>query len=142
MLNYEFKKIKDTYILRLNKGAEIIQSIKDFCNENNIKTGTVQGIWAVNSATFGFFNPENKKYQERTFSDPREITSLLGNITTKNGEIYLHLHMNTSGADYNTIGGHLISATISLTGEIFITQIDTAIERFHDENTGLNLFKF
>ena len=30
MLNYEFKKIKDTYILRLNKGAEIIQSIKDF----------------------------------------------------------------------------------------------------------------
>lgn len=50
--------------------------------------------------------------------------------------------MNTSGADYNTIGGHLISATISLTGEIFITQIDTAIERFHDKNTGLNLFKF
>lgn len=44
MLNYEFKKIKDTYILRLNKGAEIIQSIKDFCNENNIKTGTVQGL--------------------------------------------------------------------------------------------------
>ena len=111
MLNYEFKKIKDTYILRLNKGAEIIQSIKDFCNENNIKTGTVQGIGAVNSATFGFFTPENKKYQETTFS-------------------------------YNTIGGHLISATISLTGEIFITQIDTAIERFHDENTGLNLFKF
>ena len=73
MLNYEFKKIKDTYILRLNKGAEIIQSIKDFCNENNIKTGTVQGIGAVNSATFGFFNPENKKYQERTFSDPREM---------------------------------------------------------------------
>lgn len=67
---------------------------------------------------------------------------MLGNITTKNGEIYLHLHMNTSGADYNTIGGHLISATISLTGEIFITQIDTAIERFHDKNTGLNLFKF
>ena len=134
MPNYEFKKIENTYILRLNKGSEIIQSIKDFCHENNIKTGTVQGIGAVNSTTFGFFNPENKKYQEKTFSEPREITSLLGNITTKNGEIYLHLHMNTSGENYNTIGGHLISATI--------TQINTTVERFHDENTGLNLFKF
>ena len=37
MLNYEFKKIKDIYILRLNKGAEIIQSIKDFIMTRDVE---------------------------------------------------------------------------------------------------------
>lgn len=36
---YEFRKIDNTYIVRLNKGAEIISAIKDFCTSNNIKVG-------------------------------------------------------------------------------------------------------
>lgn len=139
---YEFRKIDNTYIVRLNKGAEIISAIKDFCTSNNIKVGIVQGIGAINAATFGFFNPETKEYNEKLFEGPREITSLLGNISTKDGETYLHLHMNASGSDYNTIGGHLINATISLTGEIFITPINGTVERKFCEKTGLNLLSF
>lgn len=48
---YEFRKIDNTYIVRLNKGAEIISAIKDFCTSNNIKVGTVQGIGAINTGT-------------------------------------------------------------------------------------------
>lgn len=139
---YEFKKFDNKYVIRLNKGAEIVSALKDFCSENGIKLGTVEGIGAINSVTFGFFNPHTKNYQEKTFTGSREITSLLGNITTKNGETYLHLHMNTAGEDYNTIGGHLVNATISLTGEIFITPVNGTVEREFCETTGLNLFKF
>ena len=139
---YEFRKLDNTYGVRLNKGAEIITAIKDFCSSNNIKVGTVQGIGAINSVTFGFFNPKTKQYNEKVFEGSREITSLLGNISTKNEETYLHLHMNTSGEDYNTIGGHLINATISLTGEIFITPINGTVEREFCEKTGLNLLSF
>ena len=139
---YEFRKLDNTYVVRLNKGAEIISAIKDFCSSNNIKVGTIQGIGAINSATFGFFNPETKQYNEKIFEGPREITSLIGNISTQNGETYLHLHMTASGEDYNTIGGHLINATISLTGEIFITPINGTIEREFCEKTGLNLLSF
>lgn len=139
---YEFRKIDNTYIVRLNKGAEIISAIKDFCTSNNIKVGTVQGIGAINTATFGFFNPETKEYNEKLFEGPREITSLLGNISTKDGETYLHLHMNVSGSDYNTIGGHLINATISLTGEIFITPLNGTVDRKFCGKTGLNLLSF
>ena len=76
---YDFRKIDNTYIVRLNKGAEIISAIKDFCTSNNIKVGTVQGIGAINTATFGFFNPETKEYNEKIFECPREITNLLRN---------------------------------------------------------------
>lgn len=139
---YEFRKLDNTYVVRLNKEAEIISAIKDFCSSNNVKVGTIQGIGAINSVTFGFFNPETKQYNEKIFEGPREITSLIGNISTKNGETYLHLHMTASGEDYNTIGGHLINATISLTGEIFITPINGTVEREFCEKTGLNLLSF
>lgn len=139
---YEFRKLDNTYVVRLNKGAEIISAIKDFCTSNNVKVGTIQGIGAINSVTFGFFNPETKQYNEKVFEGPREITSLIGNISTKNGETYLHLHMTASGEDYNTIGGHLINATISLTGEIFITPINGTVEREFCKKTGLNLLSF
>lgn len=139
---YEFRKLDNTYVVRLNKGAEIISAIKDFCTSNNVKVGTIQGIGAINSVTFGFFNPETKQYNEKVFEGPREITSLIGNISTKNGETYLHLHITASGEDYNTIGGHLINATISLTGEIFITPINGTVEREFCKKTGLNLLSF
>ena len=42
----------------------------------------------------------------------------------------------------NTIGGHLINATISLTGEIFITPLNGTVERKFCEKTGLNLLSF
>lgn len=141
-IQYEFRKLDNTYVVRLNKEAEIISAIKDFCSSNNVKVGTIQGIGAINSVTFGFFNPETKQYNEKIFEGPREITSLIGNISTKNGETYLHLHMTASGEDYNTIGGHLINATISLTGEIFITPINGTVEREFCEKTGLNLLSF
>ena len=41
-----------------------------------------------------------------------------------------------------TVGGHLNSARISATCEMFIYIIDGEVDRFKDESTGLNLFKF
>ena len=141
-IKYEFREFGDKYIVKLFKNTEIIAAIKAFCAENNVKPASVSGIGAIKSATFGFFNPETKQYQEKTFSEPREITSLTGTITTKNHQIYPHIHINASNRDYKTIGGHLVSAVISLTGEIIITKINGRVEREFDEEIGLNLFKF
>lgn len=142
MEQYEFRKIENRYFIRLNKDAEIVSSLKNFCKENNVTLGTVQGIGAINTATFGLFDPVTKEYREETFTEPMEISCLLGNISTKDGETYLHLHMNASGKDYAVKGGHLVKAVISLTGEIVITPTNGKIERIFDENIGLNLFKF
>lgn len=140
MTGFEYKKFNNKYFVRINKGEEIISTLKEFCKVNNINLGTVQGIGAINKATFGFFNPETKEYEEKTFSQPMEITSLLGNITVKNKEPYLHLHMNAAGKDYNTVGGHLVNAVVSLTAEITVKQSIGDIGRKFDDNIGLNLW--
>ena len=71
-----------------------------------------------------------------------EITSLIGNITRKDDEVYLHCHINFSVASLHTFGGHLVSVKISATSEIIVTAIDGEVNRRFDENIGLNLFDF
>lgn len=136
-----FKRLENAFAVCLEKDEELVGTLKQFCAEQKITLGSVSGIGAVRSLTLGFFNPPDRKYQEETFEDFFEITNLSGNITTKEGLPYLHLHMNAAGSDYRTIGGHLVAATISLTGEIFIRTWDGRIERAMDERLGINLMQ-
>ena len=49
-----------------------------------------------------------------------ELTSLVGNITIKNGNPFVHIHVNVSDEACNAYGGHLFSGTITATGELII----------------------
>ena len=138
----EFKKFGNKYIVRLDKGEEIVQTLKKFCKEQNIKLGWVKGIGAVNKATIGIYRPYYKKYYPMDLNGDYEITSLLGNISTMNEEIYMHLHINLSDIDYETFGGHLNSAIISVTGEIMIEAIEGNVDREFNEEIGINVYKF
>lgn len=94
--NYAFDKFNNKYFLRINKGSEIVSTIRNFCKTYEITLATVQGIGAVNGLALGFFNTETKVYQEKIFTEPMEITSILGNITTKDNDVYIHLHANAA----------------------------------------------
>lgn len=138
----EFTQNNDKYLIRLERGEEIISTLKDFCKKQNIKAGFISGIGAVDSVTLGYFNPQIKSYNEETINEYMEITSLIGNVSTKNDEPYLHLHLNATAGDYNTIGGHLISGTISLTAEISLIAFDAKVSRKYNEELGINLLDF
>lgn len=140
--NYQYKKLGSKYFVRVDKGSEIISVLKEICKENKITSASVSGIGAIKSVTFGFFNPETKEYKEKTFDEYMEITSLIGNVSQKDGEVYLHLHMNASGKDYKTIGGHLVKAYVSATSEIIIDAQEGYIGRKFSEEIGLNLLEF
>lgn len=137
----EFKRVSNKYFIRLERGEEIVESLRKLCRDEGITLGWVKGIGAVNRATIGLFKVDTKKYNSIDLSGDYEITSLLGNISTMNGEVYLHLHINLSDEEYKTYGGHLNSAVISATGEIMIESIEGTVEREFNEELGLNLFK-
>lgn len=138
----EFKKFNNKYILRLDRGEEVVETLKKFCKSEKITLGFVQGIGAVNKATVGLFEISTKKYHSTELSGDFEITSLLGNISTMNGEVYLHLHINLADKEHKVYGGHLNSAVISATGEITIEAIEGSVDREFSESVGLNLYKF
>ncbi len=134
-------KFGDKYFVRIDKGEEVVQSLKDFCLENNIKLGSITGLGACDRVTIGLFNTETKEYNNKELKGEFEITNLTGNITTKDGEVYLHLHITLGDEEYNAHGGHLNECWISGTCELVIDTVDGEVERVFDDFSGLNLFK-
>ena len=138
----EYKKLGNHYVVRMEKGEEIMESLKKLCLDEDIRLGSISGLGAAKEVEIGLFNTETKEYKTTVMQGMFEITSLIGNITRKENEVYLHCHINFSDASLNTFGGHLVKAVISATGEIIITKIDGEVNRRFDEEIGLNLFDF
>lgn len=139
---YTFKKYGNTSVVSIANHTELADSILTFCRDMNITAGSIVGIGAVNEATLRFYNPATKQYDDKTFSEQMEVANLTGNVSTMNGEVYTHLHCVLGRADYSALAGHLLSARLNGACEIVITAFDTPIERYQDEETGLNMFQF
>jgi len=133
------KKFNQKWIVRVKKNEELVSALKSFCFEHEIRLGSVSGIGACNYAKIGLFDVGKKEYYSKEFSENMEITSLTGNITTKDNEIYIHLHINLSNQKFEVIGGHLDKANISATCEIIIDTIDGSLDRCFDQEIGINL---
>ena len=59
-----------------------------------------------------------------------------------NGEFYTHIHMSAGNDKGEVFGGHLNKAIVSATCEMVINIIEGHVDRYFDEEIGLNLFKF
>ena len=141
---YKYLETKDKrYILSIDNHQEISQALAAFCREKDIRSGVVGGIAAISEATFRFLDPATKKYVDKTFAEQMEVTCLTGNISSKDGEVYLHLHVTASRRDYSCIGGHLLTARVNGACELYVEDygLDGVGRRF-DSETGLNLYDF
>lgn len=138
----EYKKFGSTFAVRINRGEEVIAQLEKLCKAENIYFAKVSAIGAADKITVGLYNVEQKKYFKKTFIGESEITSLLGNITEKDGEPYIHLHINAADENLNAFGGHLNECVISGTCEMFVDEISENTGRAYDSETGLNLFDF
>lgn len=139
----DFRKFDDCYVLRIDKGEELIASLTEFCKKENVKLASVQGLGASDHAVVGLFDAAAHKYRTASFDEPMEITSLTGSISTKDGEPYLHIHSTFGRGDMSVVGGHLSECRISLTCELFIKTLNGRVERrLDEEKTGLNLYHF
>ena len=138
----EYRNFDNTIIARIDKGEEILEKVKEIALKENIKLASISALGAVNDFTVGVFKTDEKKYYSNSFQGYFEITSLAGTINTMNDEFYCHIHMSAGNEKGEVFGGHLNKAIVSATCEMVITIIDGAIDRYFDEEIGLNLFKF
>ncbi|MDY3052686.1 MAG: PPC domain-containing DNA-binding protein [Ndongobacter sp.] len=139
----EYRHFGDTYVVRLDRGEEVIAALTELCQKEQIQLGTVTGLGASDHVVVGLYHVEERRYDKKLIEKPMEITSLVGNISTREGETYLHLHINLCDESLNAFGGHLNECRISATGELFVRKIDGRVERRVDEEeTGLNLYRF
>lgn len=138
----EYKVFGSTIVVRINRGEEIIASVKSVCEKENVRLASITALGAVDHIQVGLYKVAEKRYFPNVFDGEMEMTSLIGNVTRKDGEVYLHMHADFADGAGHVFGGHLNEAVISGTCEMFIQKIDGEVGRRHDEATGLNLFDF
>ena len=138
----QYRVFGDTYVVRLQRGEEVLACLRELCEKESISLGTVSAIGAVNHVVVGVYRVDEQKYVANTFDGVMELTSLLGNITKKDGEPYLHLHATFGDLTGKVIGGHLNEAVVSATCELFVRKVEGHVGRRLDPETGLNIFDF
>ena len=137
----EYKVEEGKIIVRLDRGEEVVSSLLKIIKDENLQGGFVSAIGAADIVEVGLYEVEKQQYKSKRFEGDFEIISCLGNVSRKDGEPYLHLHMSFGDKNFNVYGGHLSYCRISGTFECVIGLTKSTIERMKDSKTGLNIFK-
>ena len=138
----EYKVFGSTIVVRLDKDDFLAESLLAVARKEGVTLASVSGIGATDDFEVGVFDLESSEYNHSRFFGNHEITSLAGNLTTKDGEPYLHLHITCAGEGGKVVGGHLFEAKISLTAEIFLQTAKGNAVRRRDETLGINTIRF
>lgn len=138
----EYGKFGDTYLVRLDRGEEILEQLEALARRENIALATVQALGAVDRFTVGAYDTAKQEYKANEFAGSFEIVSLTGTIDQKDGRFYAHLHMSAGDVRGRVFGGHLNKARISATCEMAVRVLPGRVNREKDPETGLNLWTF
>lgn len=121
------------HVFRLHRGADLLESIIDYCREKHIPAGYAAGcVGCVSKAAIRSADGiTGKHYEERL-----EIVSLTGTIS----EARCHLHISFSREDMSVLGGHLLpGCIINTTAEVILCELeDLTFAKVFDEETGYN----
>lgn len=128
-----YSKHKDSYLIRLMPGEELVETLQKFCHDQKVEGGFISGLGAAKEIEFSHFNIQTKQYTTFTKHDV-EITNLTGNISVEK----LHLHVTLGDHTGQAFAGHLMRCVADPTVEIMIT-LFSKTHRLQDDYSGLML---
>jgi len=126
-------------IYSLKAGARIPDDILAIVKREKVVTARIEAIGGVEELRLAYFNRDTRRYEEHDFKEFLEVTGILGNVTLKDGEPFLHIHGTFGRRDLSALAGHVMTASVFPLLEVVITPTkNRALRRFDDE-LGLNV---
>ena len=156
----EYKKIGETFYVRMDRGDEIIGNILEICRKESIPSAIFSGIGGCRQAELQVFIPETGSFETEQLEGMLELVALNGNVVSgDDGQLYHHTHAlfsfkgenrdvdNIVGGhqdgQHGMAGGHLKSTTVLYTAEIELRPtIGGSIGRKFDPETGTGFWNF
>ena len=128
-------------LIKLERGEELIATLTGLCVEENIQNAVFSGIGAVERVKIGYYDLAKREYFFRSEPGVFEVASMQGNVALVDGKPFIHAHAVLSRCDetLECIGAHIKEAYVAVTLEIFLAELDSAVERKLDETIGLKL---
>jgi hypothetical protein len=135
------KKTDKGYIIKLKKGEELIATLTDFCEREGVENAVFQGIGTVEKVQIGYYDRGKREYYFKEDSGVFEVAAMQANVALVDGKPFIHAHAVLSRCDESLecIGAHIKEAYVAVTLEIFMTVLDSSVERKLDDDIGLKL---
>lgn len=135
----QYQRFDHRYQLRFMSGERFIATLLDFCRGEAIGYAALSGLGAVSSVDLAYFNDATREYETHAIAEQLEVIGLTGNVTTKDGQPFAHVHATFGGRDLSVRGGHIMEMTVQPNLEIWLTRGTEAVVRLPDEESGLYL---
>lgn len=126
------------WTLRLDRGEEIVESVRAFAEREGIRAGILSAIGSVGEADVGFFDPSSGGYETRRFEGDHEIGALTGNLSELEGKPFAHCHVVLAGRDLVAYTGHLFRGVVTVTCELQIVTDPGVLSRSARPDLGFN----
>ena len=138
----ECQKHDNLYVIRLDLGEKIRETLNLFLEQEKIQAGFLYGLGAVCQAEIAHYPLSEKRYNKKNYEGEFEVMNITGNVAMVDDKPFLHLHITLGDRNYNAFGGHLVEGTVAPTLELFLTALPGKITRKEDEEVGLKLLHF
>lgn len=131
----------EAVVVVLTPGEEIVQSLLEAARAHDIRGGSLTGLGSTSEVELAFFDPEKKEYVPRTFCEPMEIGSMVGNFSRLDEEYHVHVHLTVCGPELIAFTGHLNRGVVGTACEIYIRRAAAGINRVKDPEAGFDPLK-
>ena len=129
-----------TWAIIFLAGDEVMSGLTQWMKAETVRGAQLQGIGALSSARFGWFDLARKAYKNVDVNEQCECVSIIGDVGVAETGSALHVHGAVATSDGSVKGGHLLHAVASPTMEIFAIEC-AELAKTKDEATTLELFR-
>lgn len=129
------------HVLVLEPGEHVLETVTAYLKRNAIHAARFTAIGGFREVELKYFNMQTSVYEHRTLRAQVEVISLVGSVSLREGEPFIHAHVVVGDAEYRAHAGHLGEGVVEPTLELFLTPIDGSLTREKDERTGLDLLR-
>ncbi len=135
----QYAKHGDRYVVRLDDGEEVMERMRVFLVDRDIRAGYFLAWGGFSELTLKYYRVDERDYKERKIAAQVEVVSLLGNIARLDGEPIIHAHTTVGDEEYRTYSGHLGEGRVRPLLEVFVTPFPGELRRVRDQERNLSL---
>jgi predicted DNA-binding protein with PD1-like motif len=127
------------FLLVFDTGDEVASLLLQFAEQQKLGFCRFVTVGACSDVAVGYFDLKTKEYLPIKIEEQVEVTSLIGNMALYEGKPKLHAHVTVGKRDGTLHGGHLLSAHVRPTLELFLTDWPARLVRTLNTETNIPL---
>jgi len=127
------------FLFRIPEGREFLSAVNEFAKKHNVLIGTVSAIGTLKNPKIGHFEKEKGQYKVIELKGTYELVSALGNISIKDEEPFVHIHVSLGDSEGRVFGGHLIEGEV-FAAEVYIQELLGELLVRKPQENGLSLW--